>query len=70
MGDGPPHKWPWWWTRILVLEHRFENIRSMSAYDQDGLVAPKEFWLDDDILDNWYEERKALREAEVASLNY
>jgi len=47
----------------LLLEERFGNIRQGAAYDMDKMPPPKDFWLDDVKLNNWYDERKALREA-------
>ena len=47
----------------MLLEERFANIRQSGAYDVDKMPPPKNFWLDDDKLEEWYDDREALRDA-------
>lgn len=57
---------PWWWTFIRNLLKRFDNIQTMSALSPDGTPPPREYWLDDEMLDEWKKEQEALRSQGVS----
>lgn len=59
----PAGQVPWFWTRIFLLEKRFDNIRQLAALDPEKLAPPKDIWLDDDEIERWLESRKKLRDA-------
>jgi hypothetical protein len=46
----------------MRLYKRFQSIVESAGYDQDNMVAPKEYWLDTDRLNGWYEERRKSRQ--------
>ena len=58
----PPEQWPWYTTYAMRLYIRFQNIIENAGYDQDSMVAPKAMWMDTDALNEWYNERRELRQ--------
>jgi hypothetical protein len=50
----------------LLLEKRFESIRETAAHDIEKSPPPKEYWLDDKLLEAWLEEREWLRKGQYA----
>ena len=56
-----PLKAPWWYAVIVQIWTRIQNIKESAAYDVDKTPPPKDYWLDDDQLNDWYAEREKLR---------
>lgn len=54
---------PWWWSRIVFLERRIRAIVDRSAFDPEGMVAPRDIWplAKKDELEAWYKSREALK---------
>jgi hypothetical protein len=61
----PVIKWPWWWSTVLLLERRFANIRELASLGANGKPPPKDFWLDDELIEHWRDEQEMLRKANV-----
>ena len=55
-------KAPWWFSRVVQIWTRIKGIREAGAYDVDKQVAPRNIWLDEKQLSEWFEERDRLRE--------
>ena len=51
---------PWKWNMGLLMAKRVETIIANSAYDPDQLVAPREYWFDEEALKDWYDDRREL----------
>ncbi len=43
-----------------MMHARVKGIYEAAAMDLEKLPAPKEFWFDDKLLDEWYEARRAI----------
>lgn len=60
-GFPDPFKTPWWVVLVVRMWTRVQSIIEAGAWDVEEQVAPKDFWLDEDNLDAWFEERKKLK---------
>jgi len=52
----------WWWTLIVYLSLRVDNIQGYGVLHPDGEIPPKDTWLDDDRLKEWEKDCEKLRE--------
>lgn len=59
--DRPAHQIPWFWTYALVLEKRWEQIAELSAWDEEDIGVPKEYWHDAKRVQEWVDEQKRKR---------
>lgn len=57
----PPFKIPWWWGHVVQIWTRIMGLREAGAYDPEKMVAPKNIWLNDKAIEEWFEERDRLR---------
>lgn len=47
----------WWWAVVINTWHRVKGIREAAAYDVEKKIAPKDLWLDEKGLEDWYKQR-------------
>ena len=48
------------------MAKRVQAILENAAFDIERLVAPREFWFDEEELDKWYEDRMEARKQQNA----
>lgn len=51
----------WWWPYIVSILMRMESIRQMGYMHPDGLLPPKNDWLDDGGIQEWEKQCEKLR---------
>lgn len=61
VGQADPMRVPWWWAQIVSTWKRIQGIHEAAAFDPEKMTAPKNFWLDEQKLEKWYEGRERLR---------
>ena len=61
IGFTDPMKTPWWFSLIAQMWVRIKGIREAAAYDSEKMMAPKDLWMDEKGIEDWYASRDELR---------
>lgn len=51
----------WWWAVVVNTWHKVRGIREAAGYDPEKKTAPRDLWLDEKGLTDWYKEREKMR---------
>lgn len=48
----------WWWSLVVNTWNQIRNIREAAQYDHEKIECPREYWLDNKKVEQWFNDRQ------------